>query len=159
MTVTPPAPATAATAIVASLRAHGADRLFCVAGESYLPVLDALHDEPGIDVVTCRHEGSAGFAALADAKLTGRPGVCAVSRGPGAANAAIAVHAAAEDGAPLLLLVGGVPLARTEREPFQGLDCARFFGGLAKAVWTLHDPDNGAELVARAVRTATAGTP
>ncbi|MEU7868705.1 thiamine pyrophosphate-dependent enzyme [Dactylosporangium sp. NPDC049140] len=150
---------TAATAIVAGLRAHGADRLFCVAGESYLPVLDALHDEPGIDVVTCRHEGSAGFAALADAKLTGRPGICAVSRGPGAANAAIAVHAAAEDGAPLLLLVGGVPLARTEREPFQGLDCARFFGGFAKAVWTLHDPANAGELVARAVRTATAGTP
>jgi acetolactate synthase-1/2/3 large subunit len=159
MTVTSAAPATAATAIVASLRAHGADRLFCVAGESYLPVLDALHDEPGIDVVTCRHEGSAGFAALADAKLTGRPGICAVSRGPGAANASIAVHAAAEDAAPLLLLVGGVPLARTEREPFQGLDCAAFFGGFAKAVWTLHHAANAAELVTRALRTAAAGTP
>jgi acetolactate synthase-1/2/3 large subunit len=151
--------ATAGHRLVASLRGHGVDRVFCVAGESYLPVLDALYDTPEIDVVTCRHEGSAAFMALADAKLTGRAGVCLVSRGPGAANAAVAVHAAAEDGSPLILLVGGVPAGATDREAFQSLDCGAAFGGVAKAVWTLHDPDAAAEFAARAFRTAESGTP
>lgn len=149
----------AATTFVASLRGYGVDRVFCVAGESYLPILDALGDAPDIDVVTCRHEGSAGFAAVADAKLAGRVGVALVSRGPGATNAAIAVHTAFEDGVPLLLVVGGPPQPRTDREPFQGVDCARLFGGMAKAVWTLHHPAATAEFVARAVRTAESGTP
>lgn len=154
-----PAPVPAGATIVASLREYGVDRVFCVAGESYLPILDALHDEPRVDVVTCRHEGSAGFMALADARLAGRVGVALVSRGPGAANATIAVHAAREDGAPLLLVVGGVPRRNTDRDPFQGVDCGRLFGGIAKAVWTLHDPADTAEFVARAVRTAESGTP
>jgi acetolactate synthase-1/2/3 large subunit len=152
-------PPKAATTLVASLAALGVDRVFCVAGESYLPVLDALYGHDVIDVITCRHEGSAGFAALADAKLTGRVGVCLASRGPGAANAAIAVHAAAEDGSPLLLLVGAVPAARSGREVFQDVDCAALFGGIAKAVLTLTDPGAAAELTARAIRTAEQGTP
>jgi acetolactate synthase I/II/III large subunit len=85
---------TAAELIVASLVAHGIDRLFCVPGESYLALLDALHGRSDIDTVVCRHEAGAGFMALADARLTGRPGVACVSRGPGASNAAIAVHTA-----------------------------------------------------------------
>ncbi|WP_018348304.1 thiamine pyrophosphate-dependent enzyme [Longispora albida] len=149
---------TTAQTLVASLAGHGVDRVFCVAGESYLPVLDALHDS-GIDVVTCRHEGSAAFMAVADAKLTGRAGVCLVSRGPGAANAAVAVHAAAEDGTPLLLLVGGVAEAEIDQEVFQSLDSGRFFGGIAKAAWTLHDPAAAASLAARAFRLAESGTP
>jgi acetolactate synthase-1/2/3 large subunit len=153
------APSDAGRVLVASLRGHDADRVFCVAGESYLPVLDALRDTPEIDVVTCRHEGSAAFMALADAKLTRRTGVCLVSRGPGAANAAVAVHAAAEDASPLLLLVGGVATGAMDREAFQSLDCGRHFGGVAKAVWTLHDPDAAGEIVARAFRTAESGTP
>lgn len=150
---------TAATTLVASLAALGIDRVFCVAGESYLPVLDALYGHPVIDVVTCRHEGSAGFAALADGKLTGRVGVCLASRGPGAANAAIAVHSAAEDASPLLLLIGGVASARAGREVFQDLDHGRMFGGVAKATLALTDPAAAGELVARAVRTAEGGTP
>lgn len=150
---------TAATTLVASLAALGVDRVFCVAGESYLPVLDALYGHDVIDVITCRHEGSAGFAALADAKLTGRTGVCLASRGPGASNAAIAVHAAAEDGSPLLLLVGAVPAAKSGREVFQDVDCAALFGGIAKAVLTLNDPGAAAELTARAIRIAEQGTP
>lgn len=151
-------PPTAATSLVRSLQTHGTDRVFCVAGESYLPVLDALHDAPGIDVVTCRHEASAGFMALTDAKLTGRPGVCLVSRGPGASNAAIAVHAAAEDATALLVLVGGVPLPAVDREAFQSLD-GRPLDGMAKAAWTVHDPASAAEFVTRAFRVAAAGTP
>jgi acetolactate synthase-1/2/3 large subunit len=144
---------------VAALRAYGVDRVFCVAGESYLPLLEALRAAGDIDVVTCRHEGSAGFAALADAKLTGRPGVVLVSRGPGATNAAVAVHSAAEDAVPLLLIVGQVPRGQTNRPTFQSIDCAALFGGLAKAVWTVHEPARAAEFTGRALHLAGTGTP
>ncbi|MGW4571586.1 thiamine pyrophosphate-dependent enzyme [Streptomyces tendae] len=150
---------TVAHTVAAGLSGHGVDRVFCVAGESYLPLLDALYDVSQIDVVTCRHEGSAAFMALADAKLTGRAGVCLVSRGPGAANAAVAVHAAAEDASPLVLLVGDVPVPEADREPFQGIDLGRHFGGMAKAVWRLQEPTAAAEFVARAFRVAESGTP
>jgi acetolactate synthase-1/2/3 large subunit len=102
-------PRTAANALVETLAARGADRIFCVPGESFLAVLDALYDAAAIDVVTCRHESGAGFMALADAKLTRRPGIAFASRGPGACNAAIAVHSAQQDAAPLLLFLGQVP--------------------------------------------------
>lgn len=148
---------TAGRTVAESLAAF-VDRVFCVAGESYLPLLDALGDGP-VDVVTCRHEGSAAFGAVADAMLTGRPGVVLVSRGPGAANAAIGVQTAAEDAVPLLLLVGAVPAAGRDRDAFQDVDCGRLFGGVAKAVWTLHDPSAAEELVGRAVALAGAGTP
>jgi acetolactate synthase I/II/III large subunit len=151
--VTPP------EAVVAALRAYGVDRVFGVAGESYLPLLEALRVAGDIDVVTCRHEGSAGFAAIADAKLTGRPGVVLVSRGPGATNAAVAVHAAAEDAVPLLLVVGQVPRAQMGRPTFQSLDCAALFGGLAKGVWTVPDPARTAEFAVRALQRAATGTP
>ena len=98
---------TAAGLLVAELEAHSVDRVFCVPGESYLSVLDALYGRP-VEVIACRHESGAGFMAVADAKITGRPGICFVSRGPGASNAAIAVHTAQQDAAPLLLFVGQV---------------------------------------------------
>ncbi|MDL4774770.1 MULTISPECIES: thiamine pyrophosphate-dependent enzyme [Thermomonosporaceae] len=151
-----PAPdRTVAGTMVQSLRAHQVDRIFCVAGESYLPLLDALYDCE-IDVLGCRHEGSAGFAALADAKLTGRAGVCLVSRAPGAANAAIAVHAAAEDATPLVVLVGDVPTRDLGRESFQS---GRPLDDLAKAVLTLYDPAATGETVRRAFRVAESATP
>ena len=150
---------TGAEALVAGLRAHGVDRVFCVAGESYLALLDALYGIAAIDVVTCRHEGSAGFMAIADAKLTGRAGVCLVHRGPGATNASIAVHAAAQDATPLVLLVGHVETRQIGRDAFQELDCVRMFSGLAKAVWVVHDPADAPELLARAFRAAESGTP
>lgn len=148
-----------ASTLVASLRAHGVDSVFCVAGESFLAVLDELLDQPDIDVVTCRHEGSAAFMAVADAKLTGRAGVCLVSRGPGAANASIAVHAAWQDATPLVLVVGQVRSGDIGREVFQEIDCGRMFAGFVKASLTLHEPRHTAEFVARAFRIAESGTP
>ncbi len=112
----------AADVMVESLRAHGVDRIFCVPGESYLALLDALHDAPDIDLIAARHEGGAGFMALADAKITGRAGVCAVSRGPGATNASIAVHMAEQDAVPLVLLIGQVARADLGRGAFQEID-------------------------------------
>ncbi len=91
---------TAAEILLDTLAARGADRAFSVPGESYIALLDALHAHPSIDLVTCRHEGGAGFMAVADAKLTGRPGIVLVSRGPGACNAAIALHTAEQDAVP-----------------------------------------------------------
>ncbi|KJK51706.1 hypothetical protein UK23_06245 [Lentzea aerocolonigenes] len=148
----------AADVLVSTLAAHGVDRVYCVAGESFLPALDALHDSD-VDVVTCRHEASAAFAALADGKLTGRPGVCLVNRGPGASNAAIAIHAAHQDAAPLLLVVGQVTRADLGRDAFQEMDYHRTFADQAKGVWTLHDARYTAEMTTRALRAATQGTP
>ncbi|MEV4344459.1 thiamine pyrophosphate-dependent enzyme [Actinoplanes sp. NPDC049596] len=159
----PPGPAgeagTVAQAMVAALRAHGVDRVFGVAGESYLALLDALAGVPAVDVVTNRHEGSAGFAALADAKLTRRSGVLVVNRGPGATNAAIALHSARQDGTPLLLIVGQVRRSEIGRSSFQEMEYQGTFADCAKQVWTVHDPGRVAEIVTRALRVAEAGTP
>jgi len=159
MTSEPRANRTAAEALVATLRAHGVDRIFCVPGESYLALLDALHDEPAIQLVTCRHEGGAGFMAVADAKLTGRPGVCLVSRAPGAMNAAIAVHTAQQDAVPLLLLVGQVMRAERGRKVLQEMDYRPTFGDAAKLVIEIDDPDQLAEVAARALHVAQSGIP
>ncbi|MCZ6455599.1 MAG: thiamine pyrophosphate-binding protein, partial [Alphaproteobacteria bacterium] len=149
----------AADVMVASLRAHGVDRIFCVPGESYLALLDALHDAPDIDLVAARHEGGAGFMALADAKITGRAGVCAVSRGPGATNAAIAVHMAEQDAVPLVLLIGQVARADLGRGAFQEIDYAKSFGEIAKGVWEVRDAEHLPDVVARAFRLALSETP
>src|SRR5690242_1172093 len=119
---------TVAEFVVETLVANGIDRLFCVPGESYLGLLDALHGRNDIDTVVCRHESGAGFMALADARLTNRPGVACVSRGPGASNAAIAVHTAQQDGVPFLLLVGQVGVADVRRDSFQEIDYGHMFG-------------------------------
>lgn len=150
---------TAAQLLVDSLVAHGIDRVFCVPGESYLGLLDALHGRADIDTVTCRHEGGAGFMAVADARLTGRPGVVCVSRGPGACHAAIALHAAEQDGVPLLLLVGQVARADLRRGAFQEIDYAGMFGGIAKWVAEVGDPDRLPGVMLRALRVATSGLP
>lgn len=150
---------TAASTLVDSIAGHGVDRLFCVAGESFLAVLNELYDRPHIDVVTCRHEGSAAFMALADAQLTGRAGVCLVSRGPGITNAAIGIHAARQDATPLVVIAGTVATSDFGREAFQELDCAAMFGDLVKACLVLQDPGRTAECAARAFRAAETGTP
>jgi acetolactate synthase I/II/III large subunit len=144
--------------LVDQLVRHGLDAAFCVPGESFLPVLDALHDGP-IRLVTCRHEAGAANMAVAYGKLTGRPGVCLVTRGPGATHASVGVHTAAQDSAPLLLLVGQVERAFRGREAFQELDLAGVFGPMAKAVVEAGDPARLPELVAAAVRAATSGRP
>ena len=96
----------AADVLRMALNQLGADRIFCVPGESYLAFLDALHGHSDLQTIICRHEGGAGLMAVADGKLTGKPGIAAVSRGPGATNASIAVHLAEQDAVPLILLVG-----------------------------------------------------
>ncbi|HTN09897.1 MAG TPA: thiamine pyrophosphate-binding protein, partial [Acetobacteraceae bacterium] len=125
---------TAAQTLVAFLAAQGVDRAFCVPGESYVAVLDALYGHPQIDLVTCRHESGAGFMALADARLANRPGVALVSRGPGACNAAIAVHTAQQDAVPLLLIVGQVEARDLRARAFQEIDYSRMFDGVAKFI-------------------------
>lgn len=149
----------AADALVDTLVLHGVDRVFCVPGESYLAVLDALHDRDEIQVVSCRHEGGAGFMAVADAKLTGAPGIALVSRGPGACNAAIAVHTAQQDAVPLVLFIGQVPRADLGRGAFQEVDYKITFGDMAKHVDEVHEPKNLAKVVAQAFQIAQEGTP
>jgi acetolactate synthase-1/2/3 large subunit len=149
---------TAAQLLVAELEAHRVDRVFCVPGESYLAVLDALYGRP-VQVVTCRHESGAGFMAVADAKLTGRPGICLVSRGPGASNAAIAVHTAQQDAVPLVLFVGQIERKDRGRGAFQEVNYERTFGDMAKLVVEIGDPARIAEVTTRAFHIATTGVP
>lgn len=150
---------TSAHALLSVFQNHGIDRVFLVPGESYLGILDALCDFPGIDAVTCRHESGAGFMAVADARLSGRPGIALVSRGPGATNASIAVHTAQQDAIPLILIVGQVPRADLRREAFQEIDYRRMFGTIAKWVFEATEPGQLAEAAFKAIRMATSGTP
>jgi len=150
---------TAGELIVDSLVANGIDRIFCVPGESYLGLLDALCGRPDIDTVVCRHEAGAGFMAIADARLTGRPGVVCVSRGPGASNAAIAVHTAQQDEVPFILLIGQVPARNVRRDSFQEIDYRQMYGAIAKWCAEVTDPARMAETMLRAIQTATTGTP
>lgn len=150
---------TSSHALLSVFQNHGIDRVFLVPGESYLGILDALYDFPGIDAVTCRHESGAGFMAVADARLTGRPGIALVSRGPGATNASIAVHTAQQDAVPMILIVGQVPRADLRREAFQEIDYRRMFGTIAKWVFEATDPGQLAEAAFKAIRIATSGTP
>ncbi len=135
--------------LVDQLELNGADLAFCLPGESFLPVLDALYDSP-IRLVSCRHEQGAANAAEAYGKLTGRPGICLVTRGPGATQAAVGVHTARQDSTPMLLLVGQVPRAFRGREAWQEIDYAETFGGIAKAAWEVE----GAEGIPDAGRSA-----
>ena len=138
---------------------HGIDRIFQVPGESYIGLLDAVVDFPQIDLVTCRHEAGAGFMACADGRLTRRPGMLMVSRGPGASNASIAVHTAQQDAIALILVVGQVPKKDLRREAFQEIDYRAMYGSIAKWVFEVTDPAQMAEVAYKAIRMATAGTP
>ncbi|MBY0334293.1 MAG: pyruvate decarboxylase [Acetobacteraceae bacterium] len=150
---------TVAERLIEFLALQGVDRAFCVPGESYIALLDALHADNRVDLVTCRSEGGAGFMAVADAKLTGRPGVVLVSRGPGACNAAIAVHTAEQDAVPLILLVGQVERRDLRRNAFQEIDYGSMFRGIAKWIGEATDPDQVPELIARAHAMAMGGVP
>lgn len=144
--------------LVDQLELHGADLAFCVPGESYLPVLDALYDSP-IRLISCRHEAAAAHMAEAYGKLTGRPGICLVTRGPGATHAAVGVHTADQDSTPLLILVGQVPRRSLGRAAFQELDCGRVFSSLTKWTAQVEEPGRIPEHVARAFALATSGRP
>ena len=149
---------TAAQALVETLEVQGVDRVFCVPGESYLDVLDALRDS-AIQTVVARQEGGAAMMAEADAKLTGRPGVVFVTRGPGAANASSGVHVAQQDSTPLVLFAGQVARAARGRDAFQELDFEAFYGGMAKFVAEVDDPDRLPAVAAAAFHTALSDRP
>eukprot|EP01035_Chromulina_nebulosa_P048934 gene48934-66441_t len=160
----PPAARLGGHLLVEALIAQGVDTAFGVPGESYLAALDGFHEHRGqIRFIACRHESGAGFMADAQARLTGRLGVCFVTRGPGAANASIAVHTAFQDSVPLILCVGQVAAGQRDREAFQELDYRQFFGpgtlGMAKWVGEVQDADRLPEYVARAFHTALQGRP
>ncbi|MBX3563979.1 MAG: thiamine pyrophosphate-binding protein [Sphingomonas sp.] len=145
--------------LVDNLVAQGCDRIFHVPGESFLAVLDALHDVPAIDVVTCRQEGGVGFMACADGAMTQRPGVAFVTRGPGATNASIGVHVAMQDSQPMILFIGDVDRGMRDREGFQEVDFTAFFSPIAKWATRIEDARRIPEYVARAWNVAMSGRP
>lgn len=145
--------------LVEQLRIHGARRAFCVPGESYLAVLDALYDAPEIALTVCRHESGAAMMADAYARLTGRPGICLVTRGPGATNASAGIHIAYQDSTPVILLVGQVARGARDREAFQEVDLRQMYAPLAKWVAQIDDARRIPEYLSRAFYTATAGRP
>ncbi len=149
---------TAAEVLVDQLIVNGVEHAFCVPGESYLAVLDAFHDR-AIKVTVCRQEGGAAFMAEAAGKATGRPGICFVTRGPGATNAAHGIHIARQDSTPLIMFVGQVARDMKEREAFQELDYRAVFGGMAKWATEIDDPARVPEIVSRAFYVATSGRP
>ena len=149
---------TAAQALVDQLILHGVTHVFCVPGESFLGVLDALYDSP-IQVTVCRQEGGAAMMAEAVGKATGRPGVCFVTRGPGATNATPGIHIARQDSTPLIMFVGQIERGSREREAFQELDYRAVFGSMTKWTTEIDQADRVPELVSRAFFTATSGRP
>ncbi len=146
--------------LIEALEANGVQTIFGVPGESYLEVLDALSDPTAsIRFISCRQEGGASFMAGAHARLTGKPGICFVTRGPGAANASIGVHTAYQDSAPMILLVGQVPRGSADREAFQEIDFRRMYGEMSKLVAQVDDASRLPEYVNRAFQTALSGRP
>ncbi|MED5610508.1 thiamine pyrophosphate-binding protein [Pseudomonas sp. JH-2] len=145
--------------LVEALLRNAVDTVYCIPGESYLPVLDALHDARAIRTIVTRHEGAASNMADAYGKLTGRPGICFVTRGPGATHAANGVHTARQDSTPMILFVGQVESAFKGREAFQEVDYRQMFGGLAKWATEIDDIRRIPEVVAQAFAVAQSGRP
>lgn len=151
-------PQHAGQAIVDSLSNHGVKRVFVVPGESYLAMLDGLYDSD-IETIVCRQEGGAAYMAEAHGKFTGQPGVAMVTRGPGAANAYVAVHTAWQDASPMVLFVGLIPTADRMRESFQEFDPSAWFGTQTKRVLVLDEAERASEVVAEAFFAASSGRP
>ncbi len=149
---------TGARLIVDALEANEVKRVFCVPGESYLAVLDALYDSP-IDIVLARQESGAAMMAETTGKLTGRPGICFVTRGPGATNAAAGLHIAQQDSAPMILFIGQIERGFRHRDAFQEMDYGQVFGSIAKWVAEIDTADRVPEMVSRAFYEATSGRP
>ena len=146
--------------LVGSLLAQHATHAFGVPGESYLAVLDALHDAAGrLDFVVCRQEGGAAYMAEAYGKLSGRPGIAFVTRGPGASNATIGIHTAKQDSSPLVLFVGQAATDTLDRESFQEIDYRRMYAGVAKWAAQIDRVERIPEYVAHAYRVALSGRP
>jgi acetolactate synthase-1/2/3 large subunit len=145
--------------LIDQLKIHGVDIAFCVPGESYLAALDALHDAPEIKLIVCRQEGGAAYMAEAYGKMTGRPGICFVTRGPGATNASIGVHTAFQDSSPMILFIGQVARDQVEREAFQEIDFRRMYGPMTKWVAEIDDAARIPEYVSQAFHRAVNGRP
>ena len=146
--------------LIDALRINGVDRAFCVPGESYLAALDALHDaKDDIELIVCRQEGGATYMAEAYGKLTGKPGIAFVTRGPGATNASVGIHTAFQDSTPMILFIGQVASDQVEREAFQEVDYRRMFGQMAKWVVQIDDVARIPELVSQAFHRAVNGRP
>ena len=152
------APLSAGHLLVKELETHGVQRAYLVPGESYLDVLDGLHDST-IAPIVCRQEGGAGYMAVAEGRMTGIPGIAMVTRGPGASNVMVSVHTAYQDATPLVVFVGLIPTAQRGRESFQEFDLGGWFSTTTKKVLTLDDPNKAAEVVADAMHTAVTGRP
>ena len=149
---------TAAEVLIDQLVIHGVQHVFCVPGESYIAALDAFHDR-NIPITICRQESGATIMAEAQGKATGRPGICFVTRGPGATNASAGLHIARQDSTPLILFVGQIGREMREREAFQEIDYRAVFGTIAKWATEIDDPERIPELISRAFYTATSGRP
>jgi acetolactate synthase-1/2/3 large subunit len=151
---------TGGAVLVDALRIHGVDTTFCVPGESYLAALDALYDaQDDIRLIVARQDGGASYMAEAYGKVTGKPGICFVTRGPGATNASIGVHAAYQDSTPMILFVGQVGSDFADREAFQEVDFRRMFGQMTKWVAQIDRAERIPEYVSRAFHTAMSGRP
>jgi acetolactate synthase-1/2/3 large subunit len=144
--------------LIDQLSIHGVRHAFCVPGESYLAALDAFHDSD-IKLTVCRHESAAAIMAEAVGKITGRPGICFVTRGPGATNASAGIHIAKQDSSPMIVFVGQVGRDMREREAFQELDYRAVFGSMTKWATEIDDPARIPEIVSRAFHTACNGRP
>ena len=139
---------------------NGISKAFCVPGESYLGVLEAIRESKNkFDLVVCRHEGGAAYMAEAYGRLTQMPGICFVTRGPGACNASIGVHTAYHEGTPLILFVGQVPVKSLKKNAFQSIDTDKFFNSMAKYTETIKDPKNIRKIVEKAIYISTEGKP
>jgi acetolactate synthase-1/2/3 large subunit len=148
-----------AEVLVDALKINAVERIFCIPGESFLAALDALYDRSEISLVICRNEGGAAYMAEAEGKLTGRPGVCFVTRGPGATNASGGLHVAMQDSTPMILLIGQIARKDLDREAFQEIDYRRMFSEVAKWVAQIDDADRIPEYLNRAFSVATSGRP
>ncbi|MET0507391.1 MAG: thiamine pyrophosphate-binding protein, partial [Burkholderiaceae bacterium] len=144
--------------LIDQLQLHGIKQVFCVPGESFLDALDALHDSP-IETIICRQEGGATMAAEAQGKLSGLPGICFVTRGPGVTNASPGIHIAHQDSTPLIVFVGQIQRGHRDREAFQELNYRSVFGTMTKWTTEIDDPARIPELVSRAFHLATSGRP
>jgi acetolactate synthase-1/2/3 large subunit len=148
-----------AEVLIDALKINAVERIFCIPGESFLAALDALYDRGEISLVVCRNEGGAAYMAEADGKLTGRPGVCFVTRGPGATNASGGLHVAMQDSTPMILLIGQIARKDLDREAFQEIDYRRMFSEVAKWVAQIDDAARIPEYLNRAFSVATSGRP
>ena len=156
----PQEPRSGGQILVDQLKIHGVDLAFCVPGESYLAVLDGLYEARNtIRLITCRQEGGAAMMADCEGRLTGKPGICFVTRGPGATNASAGVHIAMQDSSPMILFIGQIAGHTREREAFQEVNYKRFYGDLAKWVVEIDRAERIPELVGRAFSVATSGRP